>query len=191
MVVACPSSVSAEDCGIFTPITVTVGPSTFHVSLEDEVTVVLDCALAGTTGATCDQTFIGPQYFLETDLSILTATDITTSNTEITTSVTSTVLAPSDISFISITLVDSLDAANAASTGASGTASTASSTGSGTRTSGASSTAAQTSGSSTGTSTGAATTSGSGNSGASRTDSRALAFSALGAGLLGLTAFLL
>lgn len=189
MVVACPSSVSAEDCVILTPVTVMVGPSTFHASSENGVTVVLDCALDGTSAATCGQTFIGPQYYLEPDLSILTATDITPSNTEISTTITSTVLGPSEISFIPITLVDSLDTAEAATTGASGTASTASSTGSGIRTGSGSSTACQTSTSSTG--SGAATASASGNSGASRTDSRTLAYSALSAGLLGLTAFLL
>ncbi|KEF55447.1 uncharacterized protein A1O9_08197 [Exophiala aquamarina CBS 119918] len=192
MVVACPSSASDTDCGLFEPVTVTVGPQTFHVSIDepsDDITVVLDCAMDGTTAATCAQTYIGPQAFLETDISVLTASDATT-NTAITTSVTSTVLAQSEISFIGITLVDSIDASAAATTGASGTASTASSTGSGTSTSSGSSTASQTGGSSTSSGTAAATGTGTSN-GASRTDGRPLVFSVLGAGLLGLTALLL
>lgn len=194
MVVACPSSASDTDCGLFEPVTVTVGPQTFHVSIAetfDDITVVLDCAVDGTTAATCEQTYVGPEVYLETDISVLTASDAT-SNTAITTSVTSTVLAQSEISFIGITLVDSIDTSGAATTGASGTASTASSTGTGTRTGSGSSTASQTGGPSTSSGTGAASASGTGTgNGASRTDSHALAFSVFGAGLLVLTAFLL
>ena len=195
MVVACPSTASDTDCGLYEPVTVTVGPKTFHVSIAeptDDVTVVLDCAIDGTTAATCAQTYVGPEDFLETDISVLTASDAT-SNTAITTSITSTVLAQSEISFIGVTLVDSIDASAAATTGASGTASTASSTGSasgsGTRTGSGSSTVSQT-GSSTASGTASSTASGTGN-GAGRTDSRALTFSVLGAALLGLTALVL
>jgi hypothetical protein len=197
LVVACAPTVSASDCELPSPITVTAGPSTFIASLEqvvtetDTITAQINCALDGTTAATCAQTFVGPANWLVDQESA------STTNTEIITTASTDVLTGTDVTFQSITLVDSIDSGAAATTGPSGSGSTAastksgsgthSSTGSASRTSSGSSTVSQT-GSST--SSGAGAASQTGNS-ATRTDSRALAFSVLGAGFLALTAFVL
>lgn len=163
----------------------------------DGITAVLDCQIDGTTAATCDQTYIGPVSLLGDDQDSSTATDVTTTNTALTTLESTTTLEQSLIAFIPITLVDSIE--SAAETGASGSASTAANTNSMASTSGgSSSTAAQTGGSSTasqtsGSSTASATASPSGNSdsGASKVQGGTLVLSAVGAGLMGLVAFFL
>ncbi|KAK5060135.1 hypothetical protein LTR84_010019 [Exophiala bonariae] len=195
LVVACPATVSAVDCELPTPITVTAGPSTFVAGLEqvvtetDTITAQINCVVEGTTAATCAQTFVGPANWLVDQESA------STTNTEITTTVTTDVLTGTDVTFQAITLVDSIDSGAAATTGPSGSGSTAASTRSGTGSSTGSATGTS-SGSSTVSQTGSSTSSGAGaasqtGNSASRTDSRALAFSALGAGLLALTAFVL
>lgn len=200
LVVACPtgSSETATDlsaeCAFDEPITVTVGPSTFYAEeAYESLSAIIDCKVDGTSAATCAASYVGPEYLLETDLSVLTASDFST-NTAITTSATTTVLSGTDIAFVPVTLTDDLGAAE---TGASAGASTASQTSTrGSGTSSGSSTATASGASRTGSATGssattsATTTAQSGN-GAGRTDVRALAFTALGAGLLGLTALYL
>lgn len=130
--VACPTDSSSDsdlDCGFDEPITVTVGPSTFHAEESFEgVTAILECSLDGSSSAICAETYIGPAYLIDSDLD-LTASDATT-NTALITTATSTSLSGTDIVFIPVTLVDDLE--GPAETGAGATASTASQTGSGT-----------------------------------------------------------
>lgn len=196
--VACPTDVDSNDCGFDEPITVTVGPSTFHAEESFEgITAILECSLDGSSSALCAETFIGPAYLVDSDLD-LTASDATTDTALITTA-TSTSLSGTDIVFIPVTLVSDLDAA--AETGATATASTASETGSAattgsTASNGASSTTGtagttQTTGGTTaGTATGAGsipTTTAGGN----RAGSANVGLIAFTAGLLGLVALVM
>ncbi|KAJ9613189.1 hypothetical protein H2200_003130 [Cladophialophora chaetospira] len=133
----CPSGEDSSDCGFGSGlVTATFGSSTLaYTQTLDSLTLGLDCAVTGTTAATCTQTYVGPAGYLEE----MTATDLTATdtsfNTQVTTSVTSTALAQTDVTFMPITLTAF---ANAASTGtgatstSSGTHTTATSTGSGT-----------------------------------------------------------
>ncbi|KAJ9501350.1 hypothetical protein H2202_003144 [Exophiala xenobiotica] len=193
MAIACPTDADSVDCGFAGPITVTVGPSTFHAQESFESTsVVLDCKMTGTTAAMCAETFVGPAGLLATDISSLTASDASF-DTSLTTTATTTTLASTDMAYIPITLTDSLGddttLSTTAASGASGSASTASGTGSSaTQTTGSSST---TSGSSGTSSSGRASPSSDTNSGANRGDSRMLGCAAVGAGLVGLTIMLL
>ncbi|KIV87441.1 hypothetical protein PV11_02986 [Exophiala sideris] len=197
MAVGCPTDVDANDCGFPTPITVTVGPSTFYASESFESTsAIVDCALTGTTAGVCAETYIGPaDMFDDTDTSALTATDAS-SDTSITTTATTVTLSSTDITYIPITLTTGeLQVLTAAGTGATGSESTPSATG--TTSSSGSQTAASTSAtgstkSGTSTSSGTAATASSGSkNGASKGDSRMMACGAVGAGLVGLLSIML
>ncbi|RVX75119.1 hypothetical protein B0A52_01396 [Exophiala mesophila] len=199
LAVTCPTETSDSDlgCGFDEPITVTVGPSTFHAEESFEgITAILECSLDGTTSALCAETYIGPAYLIDADVDDLTATDATTDTSLITTS-TSTSLTGTDIVFIPVTLVSDLE--GPAETGAGATTSTASQTGTTASNSGSGTTATtgttgttSATGSSTASATGAdaAATTSSGN-GAGRADGSMLTLSGFGAGLLGLAALLL
>ena len=97
----CPSGVDSSDCGYGAgQVTATFGPSTFLATeILDPLTVTLNCAVSGTTAASCIQTYVGPigvfNAATATDDS-LTATD-TSFNSQITTSVTTTILAQTDM----------------------------------------------------------------------------------------------
>jgi len=92
----------------------------------ESLTLELDCAVTGTTAAACTQTYVGPVGFFDeltaTDDSS-TATD-TSFNSQITTSVTSTALAQSDITFMPITLTAFANAAGGTSLGTGSTSQT-------------------------------------------------------------------
>jgi len=194
MAIACPTDADADACGFPEPITVTVGPSTFHAEESFESTsVVLDCAVSGTTAAVCAETYVGPAGLIATDISAAASSF----DTSVTTTAVTTTLSSTDVAFIPVTIVTTAlgDASsNTASLGASASASTASATG----TSGTQSTASasgSTGSSSTGTSSasstgGAVTPSSDSNEGASKGVSRTLAIAAAGAGLLGLIVLL-
>ncbi|KAL6248376.1 hypothetical protein RBB50_004631 [Rhinocladiella similis] len=191
MAVACPSDAGSTDCGIDGPITVTVGPSTFHAEESFESTsVVLDCTVSGTTAAACAETFVGPAGLIATDAPSLTNTEASF-DTSITSTATSTTLGPTDMSYIPITLTDSLGddsgLLTTASTGASGSSSTASSTAG---SSSSSSSATSSSSGTSGTSSGSASPTGDSSNGASGGGFRMLTWSAMGAGLVGLTIML-
>ncbi|KAJ9639095.1 uncharacterized protein PV06_07352 [Exophiala oligosperma] len=192
MAVACPSGTDSNDCGIVGAITVTVGASTFHAQESFESTsVIIDCKVSGTTAADCAETYVGPAGLIATDAPSLTNTDASF-DTSITSTVTSTTLGPTDMSYVPVTLTDSLGdgsgSSTTASTGASGSSSTASATSGGA----SSSSSSKTSGSSgTSSGSGSATPTADNNNGASGGDSRMLAWSAMGAGLVGMMIMLL
>lgn len=122
VVFGCPSDVDSSDCGFGSGlVTATFGPSTLAVTESiDSLIATLDCVVSGTTAASCVQTYTGPAGFFEeataTDDS-LTASD-SSFDTHITTSVTTTILAQSEMAFVPITLTAF---ANAQGTGSAGT----------------------------------------------------------------------
>ncbi|KIW21040.1 hypothetical protein PV08_01619 [Exophiala spinifera] len=217
MAIACPTDADVNDCGLDGPLTVTVGPSTFHVQETYESTsVIIDCKVSGTTAANCAETYVGPYGLIATE----TATG--SFDSSITSTVTSTTLGPTDITFMAITLTDSLGDDSGSSTTDSSGASSSSAAASATDASGASSSASASSaessaessaatsaassatsssasssatsgssGTSGSSSSGSATPTGSSNNGASGGDSRMLALSAMGAGLVGCAMLLL
>ncbi|KIW63808.1 hypothetical protein PV04_08780 [Phialophora macrospora] len=104
----CPAGEDSSDCGFGGgQVTATFGSSTLVYSQTfDSLTLGLDCAVTGTTAATCAQTYIGPAGYLDSDTATddsLTATDASF-DTQITTTVTTTALSASDITFVPITL---------------------------------------------------------------------------------------
>lgn len=174
MAVTCPSDADSGECGFVEPVTVTVGPSTFHAEESFETTSgVLDCTVTGTTAATCEETYIGPAGLIGTDIDSITASDATL-NTQMTTAAVTTTLSPSEIAFIPVTIT-----AFAGSDSGAGAAATTSATG----TKGTETDSSESSSSSSGN---AAPPSESSNV-AVRGNSHVLGWSAMGAGLLALT----
>ncbi|KIX04451.1 uncharacterized protein Z518_05319 [Rhinocladiella mackenziei CBS 650.93] len=187
MAVACPSDADTFDCGLIEPITVTVGSSTFHAEESFEtISVTLDCAVTGTTAATCEETYVGPAGLIETDIDSLTATDATI-NTQVTTTATTTTLSQTEIAFIPVTISAGAVSNASAGTGATGSASTTAATGSSETQSADSASGTSSSSSSSGSAT-PPTESG---NGAAKSGFRVLASTAAGAGLIGLTIALL
>lgn len=81
-------------------MTVTQGPSTLHLVVQDgPATIIDDCKLSGTTQAVCTETAIGPADFLTEDGSTATS-----SNTAIITSSQAATLGPTDITFLPVTI---------------------------------------------------------------------------------------
>ena len=190
MVVACPTDADSNDCGFAEPITVTVGSSTFHAEESFEtISVVLDCAVTGTTAATCEETYVGPADLLETDIGTLSATDVLT-NTQLTTTAVTTTLSQSEIAFLPVTIT--AFAGSGASIGGGESGSAFASTSARTGSSSGTSTAPSLSRTSVATSSSAGSaTSSSNSSGGSRDGPLVLALTAATAGLIGLTILLL
>ncbi|KAI1608084.1 hypothetical protein EDD36DRAFT_423511 [Exophiala viscosa] len=203
MAVGCPTDVDADDCGFPTPITVTVGPSTFYASEAYESTsAIIDCQLTGTTAGVCAETYVGPaDLFEDTDTSLLTASDAS-SDDSITTTATTVTLSSTDMVYIPVTLTTGalqVISDSAASTGATGSESTPQVTGttssSGSQTAESTAATGSTTGSTnsgTTTSSGTSATGSSGSTnGASKGDSRMMACGAVGAAVVGLFSIML
>ncbi|EXJ94174.1 hypothetical protein A1O1_02567 [Capronia coronata CBS 617.96] len=193
--VSCPTGTDDTDCGFADTLTVTVGPSTFRVEETFEsLTVELECALTGTTAATCEETYVGPAYMIDSDQgdsAALTATALDDINTQITTTAVTTTLSSTDIVFLPVTITAGPGSGAVASASASASASPSASTASTTAAISPSTHGGTSSGGPSTTTSGSTTPSVDSNSGAGKVDARLLAVSAAGVGLVGLIVTLL
>lgn len=184
MKLSCPDGEDSVACGFAEPVTVTAGPSTFHAEEAFEsISVVLDCQVTGTTEATCVETYVGPAGLIE-DMD--SATDDPYTNTDITTTTVTTVLSPSDMAWIPVTITAG-GGSNSTTTHSSGSAHTSHAS----TTSGSSSTTGgrQTSGTGSATANPTQSLATASPNSANKADYRVLGWTAMGAGLMGLTIF--
>ncbi|KAJ9658692.1 hypothetical protein H2198_003570 [Neophaeococcomyces mojaviensis] len=123
LAVQCAPGTDSSDCGFPEPITLTVGPSTFHYSPSGVYNILgeLDCKVTGTTEASC----IATQGVYDT-ASLATATDSDwVTKPASTSTTTSGVLTGSELFFVSVTVTAGLEKATGAASEITGAGTTA------------------------------------------------------------------
>ncbi|KAK5954057.1 hypothetical protein OHC33_004628 [Knufia fluminis] len=116
LAITCPPDIDSNDCGFPEPITVTVGPSTYHQSPTGyyEAYGEFDCKITGTTEAACAAT-VGA--YEEGDID----SEGSITGTAVSSRSTSTVVTGTDLLFVDVTITAGAVAEETGSTSASGT----------------------------------------------------------------------
>lgn len=106
MKIGCESKNPDDDtCNYFSGFDVINGPSTFRAAYAyNEMTMSIRCDIADSTTATCSQTIMGPAYMLEEDGPEITTQTADLDTSRVTSTLTTTTFASSDISYYPVTI---------------------------------------------------------------------------------------